>query len=120
MPDEQDAAEDLDEDALDLGDDPTGDLAFPPEHLRGANQYGLTAAEEMVGEPVSERSRREEPEQGYRTWSDRRAPAGRLVEPGSIESGVPSDPDDDEFTAEAFDADDLSAEEAAVHIIENP
>jgi hypothetical protein len=80
--DEQDLAEALDTDKLDddidgavgEADDPTGALEYPPERPLGVNQYGVTAAEERVGEPREERERR-----------DTRDPLDALAEPDEEE-----------------------------------
>ena len=73
--DDQDLAEALDRDTLDEeSDDPTGELDYPPERPLGVNQYGTTAAEERVGEPVDERLRR-----------DMRDPLDAIAEPNDEE-----------------------------------
>jgi hypothetical protein len=110
MADEQDRAEALDADVVDgrqRGDDETlGD--YPPDRLQGANQYGVTAAEESVDEPLDERISREEPE-----WSDADAGAsglsGTLVAPDEA-------PDDPQLDAELVTQEDLTPEEAALHV----
>jgi hypothetical protein len=56
-PDEQDRAESTDDDEF-TGD--TGD--YPPEQTLGAEDYGVTGAEQQWDEPLEERIRREEPE----------------------------------------------------------
>src|SRR3954467_9918927 len=61
--DAQDVAESLDPDVLPDYDDPEGNLLYPPERPSGVNQYGLTAAEERVDEPLEERARREVPDE---------------------------------------------------------
>ncbi len=65
--DEQDRAEALDESEIvldeldqDLNDDAMDD--YPPDHLQGANEYGITPQEERIDEPLAERVWREEPE----------------------------------------------------------
>ncbi len=67
MRDEQDQAEALDEDELRIDedvfdDDPAHDLNDPPMRAVGVHEYGLTAAEEEVDEPLEERVRRENPD----------------------------------------------------------
>ena len=67
MSDEQDLAEALDEDELRIDedvfdDDPAHDLNDPPMRAVGVHEYGLTAAEEEVDEPLEERVRRENPD----------------------------------------------------------
>jgi hypothetical protein len=61
--DPQDVAESLDPDELPEYDDPTGNLQYPPDRPTGVNQYGVTAAEERVDEPLEERARREVPDE---------------------------------------------------------
>ena len=92
--DEQDQAEALDSDELEGGD-------FPPDRYQGANQYGITAAEEAWDEPLDERISREVPDEPVR--HDDRPPV--LVAPD--EGGI----FDDEAEAVAFDesADDVGA-----------
>lgn len=83
--DEQDQAEALDESEIvldefgqDLNDDAMDD--YPPDHLQGANEYGITPQEERIDEPLAERVWREEPD-----------PAAELA---PRKSAVPSDLDE--------------------------
>jgi hypothetical protein len=122
VPDEQDKAESVDADRI--GPDERGDdeeLAnYPPDRLLGANQYGVVPSEEEVDEPLEERVSREEPEpliealehQGRLDVNEleRDAPlGGTLVEP--LEA-----PDDPVLDAELVPQEDLSPEEAAMHL----
>jgi hypothetical protein len=155
--DSQDQAEALDPDVLADYDDAAYDdpeRAFPPDRARCARDYGTTAAEERVDEPLEERVRREErdpldaiadpqPEDLSEIEAeelfgsdevidvgdidvdeelDRERPVGRLRGPGSDDDG--EDLEDDEAEAVAWRADDddgdLSAEEEAVHLTEDP
>ena len=117
-PEPLDATEALDPD--EIGDDPAGDLEYPPGRFQGVNQYGVTPGEERTDEPLDERISRETPEplleemelaeredrDGRRTSSRdvADAPIGRLIDDG------------DDFDALAVeDQPDLSPEEAAVH-----
>ena len=113
--DPQDEAESLDvEEISDDSDDPEGDLAYPPDHLVGVNQYGVTEGEERVDEPLDERISRETPEvfdalegeDGTRPvpFDTADPEVGRLLE------------DEDDLDAIAADQADLSAEESAVHL----
>jgi hypothetical protein len=105
MTDPQDVAESLDEEELsDDVDDPAGDLQYPPDHLAGVNQYGITAAEERTDEPLDERISRETPESESFEAAD--PEVGRLVEDG------------DDLDATEVPQRDLSAEEAAVHLVD--
>jgi hypothetical protein len=92
--DEQDQAEALDSDKLEGGD-------FPSDRYQGANQYGITAAEEAWDEPLDERISREVPEEPVRNEGE--PPV--LVAPD--EGGI----FDDEAEAIALDrsADDVGA-----------
>jgi hypothetical protein len=61
--DDQDHAENVDSEVLsDVDDDPEGSLAFPPDRPLGVEEYGTTASEERVDEPLAERLRREVPD----------------------------------------------------------
>jgi hypothetical protein len=114
-PDSQDEAEALDvEEISDDADDPEGDLTYPPDHLVGVNQYGITEGEERVDEPLEERISRETPEvfdslegeDGTRPvpFDTADPEVGRLLE------------EEDDLDAIAADQPDLSAEESAVHL----
>ncbi len=93
MPDEQDAAEALDDDELStdaLGD--AGDGWEPPDRLMGAEAYGAAGADPGAPEGVIAREAREEPEER---------------------------PGDDEDQLEAEDRnDDRPAEVAAMHDVD--
>ncbi len=93
--DEQDRAESLDADKIDddvrVEEDET---VYPPDELQGADQYGITEAEERFEEPLLERVRREEPDP--------------LVEELEGRGGRPHATDDGDA--------DVPAEEAAMHV----
>ncbi len=76
--DDQTEAEALDDDEL--------SEVYPPEHLLGADEYGTTAAEERVNEPIEQQVLRELP--------DHLAPA-REEPPTLIATGDGSSPDDE-------------------------
>ena len=83
--DEQDQAEALDDDEM------AGE--YPPDRLLGANQYGITGAEERWDEPLDERISREEPDFGE-------------TDPEATDAGldlVAADIADGEFAAELVD-----------------
>jgi hypothetical protein len=165
--DPQDRAEALDSDELGTADDPSIEPDFPFDRLLGADQFGTTAAEEQLGEPIEERVEREQPDplvvelEEAQQAEDRSAQgtsiaaaldeleleldegalaavdavgepeldlevtdeagheAGRLVE-GGLERGVTELDLEAQSVASAFDEDDLSAEEAAVHVTDEP
>jgi hypothetical protein len=135
--DSQFVAEEIDPDRLvDEGDGAVRGEAreqFPPTHLRGVNAYGLTAAEERISEPLEERETREEPDPlvdeldgdgppDERGWNDPElgGSVGRLVGPGAEDDGL--DEPDVEPDAVAWEGtgDDLTAEEMAMHVTEDP
>lgn len=66
MADSQDRAEALDEDKMRIDpavdDDPGHDPDYPPNRPVGVDDYGVTAAEEWIEEPIEERADREEPD----------------------------------------------------------
>jgi hypothetical protein len=108
-------------------------VEYPPTRLSGANAYGLTAQEERIDEPVEERSSREEREPLADELDDQRPPdergwddpelgsrVGRLVDPGAQDDGL--DEPDEEADAVAWEgrANDLTPEETAMHISEDP
>lgn len=114
MSDPQDRAEALDDDKMAVTDTPVEDLEYPPDEPTAVEDYGTTAAEEQVDEPLEERITREVPE-----GAPVDQPTGRLVEPGpDDEVGAPDEEAD--AVARATPASDLSAEEAAVHDTAEP
>lgn len=115
--DPQDVAESLDPEVLPDYDDPEGTLEYPPDRPMGVEEYGITPAQERVDEPLAERVAREVPESSGSRRGQRGV--GRLAAPGD------DDPTFDDDEAEAIadyteDAADLSAEEDAVHVIDEP
>lgn len=102
---EQQVAEEIDPD--EIGDDPEGNLDFPPDEPVGVDD---PTRDDRVTDSIRERADREVPEDE----PGRELEGGqRLVAPNDVEA-------DDEATAiaTAVDASDLSAEEAAVHPID--
>jgi len=105
------------------GKEMTGDaqegMIPPRDHPQGAEQYGITIAEARAGEPLDLKLRREVDDHAAVEEAGLDDLTGRIVEP---ESEV----DELDLTAEplGFDVgrDDgaFSAEEAAMHITENP
>ena len=86
-------------------------MAPPRDHPTAVDDYGTTAAEQRVPEPLSDFVERERPDV-FRADGDR---VGRLVAPDAG-SG-----EDDEATEVAMETDDdvgESAEEAAMHIVD--
>ena len=112
-----------DEGIPDLQDTVTSDdseaLVPPRDYAQGADEFGTTAAEESRGESLAQRVAREEPDFDQRAAraGDLDDGTGRIVEPGA-ESGA----FDDEAAAigDLVDGDNagLTAEEAAVHVVD--
>jgi hypothetical protein len=107
-------------------DDVLDEGISPPEQLRGANAKGTTPAEAEEGETIDDRLRQEEPE----VWEDAEAErdATILDGPGGGEVGdertgrlMAADETTDEYAEdEGIDGAGASAEEAAVHTIDEP
>lgn len=87
----------------------------PGDEPVGVEEWGTTAREELVGEPLEVRRRREVPDRAERPPDD----GVRLYEPGAEEALYDEEPDAVGDVDLARD-DTLSAEEAAVRIDENP
>ena len=103
--DDQVAAEQLDDDGIDLDD-------YPPERLHGAGRSGTTASQASGGESVAERDAR------YDHRQDLREPAPPMA--GLIDVQGDSEADlTRELVADWADEPDVrSAEEAAMHVID--
>ena len=96
----------------------------PPEHYRGVTAKGVTAREELEGETLDERVRQEEPE----VWAEVEQEADADILDGPVGGEVGQDrtgrllaegADDDRFAEdEAIAGAGASAEEAAIHTIE--
>ena len=118
----QDAAESLDGDKIAdeevfVDDELT---VIPPDQPIGVGTYGTTAAEDAIDEPIAERHDHEQPEvwENAERLDDDPTAVGRLVEP---DQGMSSD-EEPELVAEAVGglSDELSAEEAAIHVTAAP
>ncbi|MCU1452595.1 MAG: hypothetical protein JWN46_741 [Acidimicrobiales bacterium] len=131
-PDDQDRAESLDDDEF-AGD--SGD--YPPEQPYGVEEYGVTGAEQRWPEPLEERLRREQPdrvrpvENGFDLVNDDRGmladdEAGDVADAvmydsvGSLaaDDGATGDPTTRDVATEHEAP--MPAEEAAIHLIEEP
>lgn len=115
--DEQDSLlQDATDDPLDVG-------YSPPERWSPAEKFGNTPYEEAVGETLDQRLAQEEPEQtafddGDEVVDDEVGDerAGRLVDP---DEGIGEDTDSELFgTDVGIDGGAASAEEAAVHVVD--
>jgi hypothetical protein len=116
--DDQDEAEALDADTTDSLEDDYP-LDYPPEQPLGVEEYGLTGAEEEAGESERLRSARELPEVDGLDLpeDDLDADADELV------TGLSASDDlaDGELLGELIDVElDPSAEESAMHIVDEP
>jgi hypothetical protein len=108
----------------DLFDGPTGkdietaeEALMPPrDHPVAVTDYGVTALEERVDEPLSQRVQRENPDFGMAGEDgDDGGPGGRLVDPGSDPDVL--DTEEDALGSLSGDDDALTAEEAAMRIV---
>jgi hypothetical protein len=135
--DEWDAVED--DGVLDSSDtlenNPAGDpldVGYEPsDRYEGANRFGTTVAEQRQGESLDQLLAQEEPDVDPLAESDdkdedeltRRGPeqdprAGRLV---AEDEGLGPDEDDQAFAQDAgIDYGAASAEEAAIHVVDDP
>ncbi len=82
-----------------------------------ADRFGTTAAEEREGESLDQRLAEEEPDVGEEVATGEPEPlAGRLVEP---DEGAHEDFEKDAVARDVgLDAGGLSAEEAAIHVVD--
>ena len=92
-----DPAEALDNDNLGIDDDAEVEPGYPPDRPLGVEDYGLTPAEEQVGEPIEESVEREIPDP--------------LVQELDGSTGPPEQAD-----PEQADDGSVPAEEAALHV----
>ena len=125
-----------DEGVLDASDTLEGDLVTDPldtgvapaDRWSGANRFGTTAAEARIGESLDRRLAQEEPDvdpladppddedEIVRRGYDREPRAGRLEPLGSLGDDQP-----DVLARDVgIDAGGASAEEAAMHIVDDP
>lgn len=122
-----DASDTLDDDAV---ADPLDVGVAPPDRWAGANRFGTTPAEGRAGESLDQLLAEEEPdvdpyaEQNddeddlIRRGYDIEPRAGRLL---AEDQGGGADEDDELWAQDAgVDAGGASAEEAAVHIVDDP
>jgi hypothetical protein len=128
-----DASDTLDDDAV---DDPLDAGIEPADRWSGANRFGTTAAEERAGESLDQLLAEEEPDidpyadagddedELVRRGYEREPRAGRLVAEDPDDDLVDFDGEDTEPDAVGWDAGidggGASAEEAAVHVVDDP
>src|SRR3954454_8672721 len=97
----------------------TGDgqegMVPPRNTLQGADEWGVTAAEQGRPETVADRAKRERPERDPIARDD----IGRLADPADADVDM-DDNEKDAVASIAGDASAMSAEEQAMHVIEEP
>ncbi|MBA2279922.1 MAG: hypothetical protein H0W25_01610 [Acidimicrobiia bacterium] len=122
MADDQDRSEALDEDKIE-------DLDYPPDRPLGVDEYGTTAAEKEVDEPLAQRAWREEPDErrarhsGGMQLVDNTADADIDSDIDAAETGDEMEGRLAEDDLDAWRSDErepLPAEEAAMHVTDNP
>ena len=94
----------------------------PRDHPQGVEEFGITAAEERMDEPIADRVLREEPDFDESTVAQAADDAigGRLLEPGSEDVDVLDEEKDSIATLVTDGEEGLTAEEAAMHITDSP
>ena len=110
--------------------DPQEEIAAPAERPVAVNDFGTTAGEEVAGEPLDGRLRREQPDISATTPADESPDAdqpypedrdervGRIVE---ADEGARSDTEPDAVAVEVgTDLGGFSAEERAMHVEPDP
>ncbi|MET7752194.1 DUF5709 domain-containing protein [Micromonospora sp. NPDC005367] len=110
--------------------DPLDTGIAAPDHWYGANRYGTTPAEERAGESLDQLLAEEEPDidpyaegtddedELIRRGYEQEPRAGRLVE---YDEGFRDDEEPDSVAWDAgIDAGAASAEEAAIHVVDDP
>jgi hypothetical protein len=113
------ATEELPPSQLLTGDPLEGELP-PLDRPRAAMAWGTTASEQLGPEPLDIRLAREEPEVGIGDVDDTDAyPERQIIEPGA-EGGIADDEGDVVGEIDAGFEDTLSAEEAAVRVVDEP
>ena len=88
----------------------------PGDSPMAVDQFGTTAREEQLDEPLADRLRQEQPD--VELGDDAGRPVGRLVQPDG--GMVDLDTEPTEVALESEDDAGLSAEEAAMHITDTP
>ncbi|MFI7604620.1 DUF5709 domain-containing protein [Micromonospora sp. NPDC049366] len=122
-----DASDTLDDDRV---GDPLDTGIIAEDHWSGANRYGTTPAEERAGESLDQLLAQEEPDidpyaeggddedELTRRGYERETRAGRLV---AYDEGLGEDTEAESVAWDAgIDAGAASAEEAAIHLVDDP
>ncbi len=106
--------EEIPEDVLLTGDPVEGEMP-PLDRPQAVKDWGTTASEQLASEPLDVRVAREEPEVGMAdAYADR-----QFLEPGA-DSGIGDDEADSVGEIDAGFEDTLSAEEAAMRVVDEP
>ncbi|MCK0117957.1 hypothetical protein BCE75_10584 [Isoptericola sp. CG 20/1183] len=108
---------------LDRGTQDALDEGYSPPERPRRNHWGETSWEETHGEPLDQRLAEEEPDVWERDPLDRpdTARAGRLVEDDDADPNADGARDNDVYGTDAgIDGAGATAEEAAVHWVEEP
>jgi hypothetical protein len=114
--DVQDGSDSLDGDP---GDDPLDRGVAPPERWSAAMRFGTTAAEQEDGESLDDRLAEEEPD-SLLIGDDPDPRAGRLVAEGPEDATADASEEDDLEARDAgIDGGAATAEEAAVHVVDD-
>lgn len=92
----------------------------PRTHPQGVDQFGVTAAEERGDEPLAERVKREVPDLDEDSEAADEGIGGRLLERGSEDVDAIDDEKDSVASLVTDDEGALSAEEAAMHLTDEP
>jgi hypothetical protein len=115
------ATSEINEELLLTGDPLEGELP-PLDRPQGATTWGTTAAEQLAAEPLDVRLAREVPEPGLEEigWgADDVGADSQFLEPGAA-GGLDDDEADVIGEMEAGLGDTLSAEEAAMRVVDEP
>jgi hypothetical protein len=109
------AVEEIPEDVLLTGDPVEGDMP-PLDRPQAVKDWGTTASEQLGQEPLDVRVAREIPDVGAEEndYTDR-----QFLEPGA-DAGLTDDEPDSVGEADAGLEDTLSAEEAAMQVVDEP
>jgi hypothetical protein len=129
-PDEDDGVLDASDTLDDDVSDPLDVGIAAADHWSGANRFGTTIAEQRAGESMDQLLAEEEPDvdpyaqaaddedELVRRGYDREPRAGRLV---ADDEGAHADDEADDVARDAgIDAGGASAEEAAMHVVDDP
>lgn len=104
-------------------------LVAPGDQPIAADEFGVTAREDRAEEPLADRVTREVPDvspadidlrDAERSYTEIEAGGGRLLDPGDEDVDLVDDEKDAIGSLLGEDEGALSAEEAALHVTDNP